>query len=170
MLVKKLALAGCRAKPWAELLYLYSSKFSGFQPLTTALALCKCILASLFYYWICKNKTTHRLQIYSNDPSPPFQFAASAAAALYKQKLDHGNSSSSNNSSMYLPPNYREFCHICNKGFLEKRHLHAHLASVHDMKQYKVPCPNCGKFYTRKDNMLVHLKWCKVGTSPGGGQ
>ncbi|KAI0536387.1 hypothetical protein GGR58DRAFT_396863 [Xylaria digitata] len=47
-------------------------------------------------------------------------------------------------------------CHLCGKTFKEKAYLNKHL-KTHGERD-SIPCPQCDKFFTRKDNLTVHLK------------
>lgn len=47
-------------------------------------------------------------------------------------------------------------CHQCGKAFYYPRSLERHLVS-HKEGGNQVPCPSCGKTYTTRSNMLIHL-------------
>ena len=53
---------------------------------------------------------------------------------------------------------YRLHCEICSKGFQQKHHLLAHMASTHDVEEFKSTCPICNRKFSRGDNMKLHVK------------
>ena len=55
---------------------------------------------------------------------------------------------------------HNHYCQLCGAGFRNTRGLNAHLATTHNMEGLKFDCPRCGKKFSRKDNMKMHLKVC----------
>lgn len=53
--------------------------------------------------------------------------------------------------------NWDDQCPICDKKFMWKNDKHRHMSEVHS-KAGRVKCPDCGKDFSRRENMLVHQK------------
>ena len=58
---------------------------------------------------------------------------------------------------------FKFHCDICSKGFQQKLHLLAHMASSHNIESLKSKCPVCEKTFSREDKMKTHLKLIHQG-------
>ena len=51
---------------------------------------------------------------------------------------------------------YQYSCDLCGKGCSSKNTLRGHMASVHNVGG--VHCPVCNRYFSRKDNMMYHIR------------
>lgn len=78
--------------------------------------------------------------------------------------------SSDNNQSRLLPDksSIRQFCvqlgehlfqcTLCSKTYTHISNFSRHFLSAHHGLRQEVPCPVCCRIFTRRDNMLTHMK------------
>lgn len=85
---------------------------------------------------------------------------ASQAELIYHRIMRHGS------KSEHVKTGGKVACPSCDKSF-RKPSLLCHLRKHTNERIFQ--CPKCGKGYTRKYNLVDHMKCCSAETRPEGG-
>ena len=62
----------------------------------------------------------------------------------------------------------KKICDVCGKGFVRTRGLRIHFEVVHDPNPRTHPCQLCERVYSRRDNLVRHLRINHSASEPSG--